>query len=395
MKTSWMVAVGAIVVLATVAVVAHQRSARLEQRLGSERARWTAEKAELEELAERTRAPAPPGAPVSTALSPQEILARLQRLSAGGNPTRNLQLAIYWLEELTRHGPAALPAIRAFLATQQDLDLDVAWYERGKGWRDRLPGDFVAPPSLRFGLFGAVRQVGGVPAQTLLAEALASNRRGVELAYLTRVLHETTPNTYREAALATARQLLAGAASARIASPLDRNHREHLLSVLAFYGDQSYVAQAQAQLIRPEGIDRSALEYLRRTLGVRSVAIAAQAFQDQRLVEPARREPLARLALTYVPGDPEATSLWKKAINDPATPRGQRQDLIEDLNDHGFPDPKHLTQGDLPLIESRLALIDQLAPAATDPVNAAAFKEAQKDLQKMKQYLEGNGPPPQ
>jgi len=395
MKTSWMVAAGTIVALATAAVISHRRSVRLEQRLGSERAQWSAEKAELEELAERAQVPALPRAAPAAALTPREILARLQRLSAGGNPTRNLQLAIYWLEELTRHGPAALPPIRAFLATHQDLDLDVGWYERGKGWRDRLPGDFVAPPSLRFGLYGAVRQVGGGPAQALLAEALASNRRGVEVAYLTRVLHEATPNTYREVAVATARQLLAGAAGARFSSPLDRYHWEHLLSVLAFYGDQSYVAQAQTQLIKPEGIDKAALEYLRRTLGVRSVAIAAQAFQDQRLQEPARREPLARLALTYVPGDPEATSLWKKAINDPATPKGQRQDLIEDLNDHGFPDPKHLTQGDLPLIESRLALIEQLAPGTNDPVNVAAFKEAQKDLQQMKKYLEGNGPAPQ
>jgi hypothetical protein len=238
-----------------------------------------------------------------------------------------------------------------------------------------------------------VRQIGGKAAEELLAATLGT-KRGVELAYLTRVLHEAAPDAHRAQALGAARQLLADAGGARFASPLDRYHREHLLSVLAFYGDQSYVAQARTQLVKPEGIDRGALEYLRQALGPRAVGVVAQAFTEQRIADQGKREPLNRLALRYVPSDAEATELWKKAINDPTTPKHQRQDLIEDLNDHGFPDPKHLTQRDLPLVDSRLALIDELAPAATDPVNTAAFQEARKDLLAMKRYLEGNGPEP-
>jgi hypothetical protein len=391
MTKSKVVVGAALVGLAALALASQRRSVRLEQRLASERAQWTAERVELEELARAQLRPAGGPAAVST-LSPEQILARLQRLPASGSPT-NLQLAVYWLEELGRHGQAALPPIRALLASGRELDLDVGWYERGKGWRDRLPGDFVAPPSLRFGLFAVVRQIGGPAAEELLTSALAT-RRGVELAFLTRVLQEIAPDAHREQAVAAARQLLGQASGAHFDSPLDRYHREHLLSVLAFYGDQSYVTQAQAQLVRPEGIDRAALEYLRQALGPRSVGLVAQAFTDQRIADPSKREPLNRLALRYVPGDPESTTLWKKAIDDPATPKHQRQDLIEDLNDQGFPDPKHLTQHDLPLVESRLALIEQLAPTATDPVNVAAFKEAYKDLQSMKRYLEGNGPAP-
>ena len=394
-KTKVVSIAAAVVVagLATLAVRSQRSQARLAQRLASERAEWTAEKAELEELAARAERPRAETAPATAALSPQEILARLQRLQPAGNPTRNLQLAVYWLEELGRHHQAALPAVSSFLATGQDLDLDVSWYERGRGWRDRLPGDFVAPPSLRFGLFGVVRQIGGKGAEELLAATLAT-KRGVELAYLTRVLQEIAPDAHREQAITAARQLLKEAGSAHFSSPLDKNHREHLLSVLAFYGDQSYVAQAQTMLIKPEGIDRGALEYLRQALGAKSVGVVAQVYADQRVLDQGKREPLNRLALRYVPFDPEATELWKKAINDPGTPKHQRQDLIEDLNDHGFPDPKHLTQRDLPLVESRLALIEQLAPATTDPVNIAAFAEAKKDLLAMKRYLEGNGPEP-
>jgi hypothetical protein len=391
--TKTMVVMGAALLgLGALALASQRRSARLEQRLTSERAEWIVEKAELEELA-RNQQPLPARAPAApTALSPQQILARLQRLPASGSPT-NLQLAVYWLEELGRHGQAALPDIGAFLATGQDVDLDVGWYERGRGWRDRLPGDFVAPPSLRFGLFGVVRKIGGKTAEDLLSARMAT-KRGVELAYLTRVLQEISPDAHRTQALAAARQLLTEVSGARFDSPLDRYHREHLLSVLAFYGDSSYVAQAQTQVVKPEGVDRAALEYLRQALGPRSVGVVAQAFAEQRIVDPAKREPLNRLALRYVPTDPEATALWKQAIADPTTPKHQRQDLIEDLNDHGFPDPKHLTQRDLPLVESRLALIDQMAPAQTDPVNVAAFQEARKDLMAAKRYLEGNGPEP-
>jgi hypothetical protein len=391
--TKKIVVAAVILGLGALAFVWQRRTARLEERLASERAEWRAERAELEELARNPPRPETVTVAAPAGLSPQEILARLQRLPSGGNATRNLQLAVYWLEELGRHNQAALPAIGAFLAGGQDLDLDVGWYERGKGWRDRLPGDFVAPPSLRFGLYGVVRHIGGGAAEQLLAASLAT-RRGVELAYLTRVLEEASPGAHRTQALTAAHQLLAEASSARTDSPLDRYHRDHLLTVLAFYADPSYVAQAKTQLVKPEGIDRASLEYLRQALGPRSVGVVAQAFADQRISDPGKREPLNRLALRFVPSDPEATALWKKAIDDPATPKHQRQDLIEDLNDHGFPDPRHLTQRDLPLVDSRLALIDQLAPAATDPVNIAAFQEARKDLMNMKRYLEGNGPEP-
>jgi hypothetical protein len=72
-----------------------------------------------------------------------------------------------------------------------------------------------------------------------------------------------------------------------------------------------------------------------------------------------------------------------QAINDPALTAHQRQDLIEDLNEVGFDDPKHVTPDEVPLIQSRIALIEQIAPAAMDEVNDAAFAEAYKDLTNM------------
>ncbi|MEI7731177.1 MAG: hypothetical protein WCO56_16505 [Verrucomicrobiota bacterium] len=65
----------------------------------------------------------------------------------------------------------------------------------------------------------------------------------------------------------------------------------------------------------------------------------------------------------------------------------ERKDLIEDLNEDGLSDPKHPGPQDLPLILSRLALIETVAPNAMDDINAAAFAEAYKDLANMANQL--------
>src|SRR5207302_5727518 len=71
--------------------------------------------------------------------------------------------------------------------------------------------------------------------------------------------------------------------------------------------------------------------------------------------------PMARTALSFVGTVPEAELVWVAAINDPTVPPEERRDLIEDLNEDGFADPKHLTPDDLPLVLSRIDLIEKYA----------------------------------
>ena len=94
---------------------------------------------------------------------------------------------------------------------------------------------------------------------------------------------------------------------------------------------------------------------------------------------------MARLALAHVGVDPEAEAIWVKAINDPSFSPKVREDLIEDLNEEGL--NKKTVPADLPLINHRIQLIEELAPDAMDGVNAAAFAEAYKDLVKMRDRL--------
>jgi hypothetical protein len=105
--------------------------------------------------------------------------------------------------------------------------------------------------------------------------------------------------------------------------------------------------------------------------------------EDDEDMEPVVPLEVARVALSFVGEDPEAEDAWVEAINDPALSPEDRQNLIEDLNEEGFPDPKNITPDDLPLILSRIELIEELGPQAMDEVNADAFAEAYKDLTNM------------
>jgi hypothetical protein len=383
-------------------VSAQRQAARHAAQLEELQAAWQAERMEMAAALEQAGAQArlaitplniAPAAPavVSARLSPQEIIARLQtlRLSPGANPAPILRQAVFWLEELSQAGPAALPAIREFLARYEDVEFDTSFFQ-SKRARDRMPLDFALPPSLRFGLFDVVRRMGGADAETILVESLSRTGRGAEVAYLAGALQEMARDEYRDQALTSARLLLANAAPLNPVSPLDRDHREYLFGVLLLFGDTSFAGEAQTQLVRADSqIDRGALRYLQEALGPRAVSIVEQAYQNPLLTNSAGKEPLARLALNYVGADAQANEFYQRTINDPLLNKSHRKNLIEDLNQDGFADKKNLTASDLPLIENRIALIEHLAPNAMDDVNAAAFQEAYKDLINMRAKITG------
>jgi len=120
---------------------------------------------------------------------------------------------------------------------------------------------------------------------------------------------------------------------------------------------------------------------------------AAQANQGGPPAKEPLQDPLARVALASVGADAWAEAYWYGAINDPSLPANERQDLIEDLNEDGLSDPKQPTADDLPLIVSRLRIIEEVGPYAMDKVNADAFQEAYKDLVNLANVALGGGQP--
>jgi len=105
--------------------------------------------------------------------------------------------------------------------------------------------------------------------------------------------------------------------------------------------------------------------------------------QDSQFDDPRAKERRARIALGMIGYDPDADEVWIRLINDPSLSANARSNLIEDLNEDGFADPHNPTLEELPMIEYRLELIEDLLPYAMDKVNEDAFKEARKDLENM------------
>lgn len=360
--------------------------------IARERAAWLAEKAQLEDqLAQaqgrpvtvtKTVAATAQVVEVSKASSPEEIIEQLTAMKASADNVQSTRRLVHAFESLIDAGPAALPAIRSFLARNQDIE-----YE---GMRQRRDGtitlEFAVPLSLRMGLLEATKRIGGPDAEKLLADTLKTTGRGIEVAYLARALEEMAPGKYRAMALASARELL-NSPLTDPSDPMGRFDRSYLYGVFQFYNDNSLATLAQSQLVLTNGQpDPIALRYLQQIMGSNAIPTMAKMYQDPGMA-PDQKEPLVRVALAYAGADERANKLLQQAINDPNMPGEARKNLIEDLNEVGFADPRHLTAADLALIQARIALIERLAAGATDPTNIRAFQEAYKDLNNMQNRL--------
>jgi hypothetical protein len=374
--------------------IARQLAARHTRELDAQRAAWGAEKTDLETdlaSARAWRASPSPGAvsvapqtPAAAKPTPEELLRRLAAMKVVPGPERThaVRQILVMLDQLSQAGPEALPAIRQFLDSNADVEFDRLAEARVP--RDiRALTDAVQPFSLRLALFDVVRQIGGDEAEQLLAETLGRTGRGLEIACLTQLLEEMAPGKYRDNALAAAQALLARG----VADAADRLPRDYLFSVLRRFNDASFAATAQAQLAQADGrIDRGALRYLQQSLGEQSVAIAAQFYKDGRITDADSREPLARVALTYVGASEQASQLWHTAINDPALKPAQRRELILDLDQDGLQNDKTPTPADLPIVANRLALTQaylQQDYVQNEPVLNKALLEVNQDLQKL------------
>jgi hypothetical protein len=146
----------------------------------------------------------------------------------------------------------------------------------------------------------------------------------------------------------------------------------------------NFISQRPSQKIRAPELPASTNE-------LKTAATAAAS--PKKSAKPPRQDPDARVALSLVGVDPAAEEYWAMAINDPSLSESEREDLIEDLNEEGFVDPKNPSLDELPLIINRLVIIEEYAPSAMDDTNARSFAEAYKDLAHMYARLTSQQPP--
>lgn len=324
--------------------------------------------------------------PANAKPTAQSLLNQLASLPVREGDARSIRPVLVLLEQLSRIGPKALPAVREFLASDKDL---VYTTSGGKRLRDiKFMVNALVPFSLRLGLFDIVAQAGGSEAEAILAENLGTARSGVEVAYLAEVLEQLAPGSYRAATTSAAIHLLEKGVAA------DRNI---LFEIMRSLGDTSYVASAQNEMIKRDGqIDRDALRYLQQALGPQSLNLAARSYQDPHLVEAGSKEPLARVALSYVGTDARALDLFHTALLDPSLLPDQKRNLVEDLNEDGLANRRTPTPEDLQIITRRYELTQaylQQEYVRNDNILNAAFLEADKDLRKMLERAAANSPP--
>jgi hypothetical protein len=326
-------------------------------------------------------AAAAPSAPVQE--SPEDILNDLLGIKIGSGDARNnaLRLVVFKLEELARRGNAAVPAIRAFLGRNVDVDYNVqndstdtnrfGNFRPGRFFRrlEDLQTDWVAPPSLRLGLVGVLKEIGGSDAEQTLAEMLSTTGRGVEVAYLARVLEQMAPGQYRDAAVSAAKQLLMNPPAINSPDQLDDLYKPYLYGVLEMFNDTSFVPNAEQMLVGPDGrLDRDAMDYLSQVLKDQSVSALYNAYESPGLSNQFDKMNLGREIMNYVGQNPQANALFTETLNNTNFNSRMKAFAVAQLAGGGFGPFASPTPIDPQVVGTRVQLLTQLqSQYANDP----------------------------
>lgn len=360
---------------------------------------WQAEKAFLEQaLAEAKRRQGgvrtvtqTVSTTVTNRLQPQEILDVLLKLNPNtGEEARSrvFRQIIHHLQLLAEWGPDATPVVRAFFKENKDVDYSGDLLNEsgeritrsGFHSRNLTRTDFLVPPSLRLGLVDVLDQIGDEDAQAALAEVLDGTGRGIEVAYIARVLQDEAPDKYRENALKAAKELLANPPAIDQPNRLDENARAYLYGVLSMFGDTSFVETAQGLLVSTEGkVDKQAMAYLSNTLKEKSAASLYAAFKDPKLTNQTEKSTLMTAVLNYAGPSAEANELFRNVLLDEAIPAGVRAYTVQGLAGGGGKerptDPK--------LIESRLSLLQTYRGSLKDERILRAMDDTKAALEQI------------
>ncbi|EEF59186.1 hypothetical protein [Pedosphaera parvula] len=367
--------------------VVHQKDLQLK----AQQAQWQSEKDGLDkQLADAqnkagriekvtVQAAAAPVAPVK--VSAQEWLDRLIKIQPGSGAGRieKLREIVFCLGSLAETGQEAVPVIGAFLAKNEDVNYSSTETDNsdrrsryGSGRRSSVTLDFTFPPSLRMGLFDALKLVGGEAAEKVLADALGTTGRGVEVAYLDHILDAMAPGKYRDLALTAAKDLLTHPPD--IASPdkLDENSEDYLFSVLEKYKDTSFAAIAASLLIKANGqLNRAALKYLDNE---QSVPTLYQAYNDSRLTNQWDKASIASRVLNYAGLNPQANQLFKDIVGNTNIDSRMRSFAVARLVGGNFGPTSSDTPTDPQQIIARQKLLTEIAPGfQEDPRMARAI----------------------
>ena len=352
-------------------VVSKQKDALIEQLKAQKPQPQAAAPAPVEKVIVAAAPSAPAGE------SPEDILNDLLGIKMDSGEAHNnaLRMVVFKLEELAQRGNPAVPAIRLFLGRNVDVDYNAqdnstntnrfgGPNNRRGGFFRRLQDlqtDWVVPPSLRLGLVGVLKEIGGPGAEQALADMLGSTGRGVEVAYLARVLEEMAPGKYRNAAVDAAKQLLMNPPAINSPDQLDDLSKPYLYGVLEMFNDTSFAPNAQQLLVGPDGrLDRDAMDYLSQVLKDQSVPALYAAYQNQSLTNQFDKMNLGRDIMNYVGQSPQANQLFTETLNNTNNNPRMKAFTVAQLAGGGFGPFTAQNPTDPQVVSGRVQLLTQL-----------------------------------
>jgi len=274
----------------------------------------------------------------------------------------------------------------------------------GRGGRFRriqnLQTDWVVPPSLRLGLVGTLKEIGGAEGEKALAEMLSITARGVEIAYLARVLEEIAPGKYRDAAIAAAKELLMNPPAIDNPNRLDDLSRSYLFGVLEFFHDTSFSVNAQQMLVGPDGrLDMDAMSYLTGVLKDQSVSALYQAYENPNLTNRFDKMSVGREVMNYVGQNSQANALFSETLNNAELDDRTKAMTIMQLAGGGFGPFAAQSPTDPQVINNRVYILNQLLsqPAyanndtLSQAINATTNALSSGQPVDMRQFFGGRG----
>ena len=293
---------------------------------------------ETEKVVERT-----------VAVNPESYLAQLKTLRpTGATRQQTMREIIHHMVGLTKSRESAIPAIREFLESKLDIEYDSTAQNfdrenqaareaesRGEEAQPNGIGSFIKsgfgsyfmsnmvaqmkrelePSSLRLGLFDVLQDIGGPEAEALLAHELSQTGRGLEVAYLDRILSDIAEGQYKEQVLNVTHDLLVTPPAPTTSSLLDESSRLFLFTILVKYKDATFVNTAKLMIINNEGrVDGAVVNYLTTILGVDAVPLLYAKVNNESLTDDGDKMALGDAILKHVGTNDDSNAFFTEVV---------------------------------------------------------------------------------
>jgi len=321
----------------------------------------------------------------------RQLVSSLTKLDLSHGPITKEQ-AEQWkqgLQTLVGQGAAALPAIHEFLAQNQEVNFGaVAGAEQ------------LGQSSLRSAMINALGQIGGPDAQSLMVQTLQATTLPSEVAQLAQYLEQQAPGQFRQETMNAINEILTMSQKGQLPADWDVGA---LFQTLQKFGDPAsasmleqlpsqwkyYATLSMAGMEAGSGIPTLVQQTRDATAG------GQRDFAFQLLAQTAAQYPDAAAALLEAArANQISDATWLKIvtglagdqyqIGSPPTPGGANAPPIPGLKTY------HIASGNqnfysLPLagdasVQERVALMDQLLSATSNPNAIAAIQSARATL---------------